>query len=307
MLTPPGPPPPPTQQHGPQRIPRHAACGRPAVNLWGDPHSQKALKFYELPAVSRSAPRPARLAQRPIAAHHDPARLAQRPIAAHRDLADAEMHEYLAPTYGAGPSEVELGGGGPAPSAPSGVGMPDRGPQRRVCLAHVVFKAAALLLYIFSGLFFSSEYVFTFVVISLLCAVDLWAVKNVTGRLLVGLRWWNEMDEAGGSVWKFESFEEERFVHPYDSNVFWLTLFATPAIWLLLGIGCLFTLKFQWLLLTTVALGMSGINVIGYIKCKKDARRKLHALGGTVAQEYGGRLLARGMQMWSSSGAAAKG
>jgi hypothetical protein len=43
---------------------------------------------------------------------------------------------------------------------------------------------------------------------------------------------------------------------------------------------------------------MNGINVLGYIKCKKDARAKLQAMGGSVAAEYGGRLLARGMQMW---------
>uniref|UniRef100_A0A7S3W5D6 Golgi apparatus membrane protein TVP23 homolog n=1 Tax=Strombidinopsis acuminata TaxID=141414 RepID=A0A7S3W5D6_9SPIT len=183
-------------------------------------------------------------------------------------------------------------------------GMPEsRPPQRKVCAAHVGFKAAALLLYIFSGLFFSSEYVVTFVAVVLLSALDLWTVKNVTGRLLVGLRWWNEIDAEGVSHWRFESFEEQRFVHPTDSNVFWLTLFTAPAIWLLLAIGCMLTIKVQWLLLTVVALGMNGINVVGYIKCKKDARKKLQALGGSMAQEYGGRLLARGMQMWSKSAA----
>lgn len=33
-------------------------------------------------------------------------------------------------------------------------------------------------------------------------------VKNVSGRLMVGLRWWNEVSESGGSDWKFESLEE---------------------------------------------------------------------------------------------------
>jgi hypothetical protein len=51
---------------------------------------------------------------------------------------------------------------------------------------------------------------------------------------------------------------------------------------------------------------MNGINVLGYIKCKKDARAKLQAMGGSVATEYGGRLLARGMQMWASSGGGAR-
>lgn len=29
--------------------------------------------------------------------------------------------------------------------------------------------------------------------------------QNVTGRLLVGLRWWNQIDEDGKSLWVFEA------------------------------------------------------------------------------------------------------
>lgn len=29
--------------------------------------------------------------------------------------------------------------------------------------------------------------------------------QNVTGRLLVGLRWWNQIDEDGRSLWVFEA------------------------------------------------------------------------------------------------------
>lgn len=30
-------------------------------------------------------------------------------------------------------------------------------------------------------------------------------MKNVTGRLMVGLRWWNYVDDDGVSHWVFES------------------------------------------------------------------------------------------------------
>jgi Eukaryotic protein of unknown function (DUF846) len=33
--------------------------------------------------------------------------------------------------------------------------------------------------------------------------------KNVSGRLLVGLRWWNEVTDEGDN-WRFESLEEVR-------------------------------------------------------------------------------------------------
>ena len=39
----------------------------------------------------------------------------------------------------------------------------------------------------------------------LLLAFDFWTVKNVSGRLMVGLRWWNKIEEDGTSTWMFES------------------------------------------------------------------------------------------------------
>lgn len=39
----------------------------------------------------------------------------------------------------------------------------------------------------------------------LLLSMDFWTVKNITGRLMVGLRWWNYVDDDGKSHWIFES------------------------------------------------------------------------------------------------------
>jgi hypothetical protein len=49
------------------------------------------------------------------------------------------------------------------------------------------------------------DYVFLFVIVTLLSAFDFWTVKNVTGRLLVGLRWWNDIKDSGENEWIFES------------------------------------------------------------------------------------------------------
>ncbi len=56
-----------------------------------------------------------------------------------------------------------------------------------------------------STLIGDAYFVHIFLTIVLLLAVDFWTVKNVTGRLLVGLRWWNKVDEDGTSTWMFES------------------------------------------------------------------------------------------------------
>lgn len=40
-------------------------------------------------------------------------------------------------------------------------------------------------------------------IVVILAAVDYWIVKNLAGRLLVGLRWWVDFDEMGEEHWKF--------------------------------------------------------------------------------------------------------
>ena len=71
---------------------------------------------------------------------------------------------------------------------------------------HLFFKSLALLVYMFSGMF-TSNFIFVCVICILLLAFDFWTVKNVTGRLLVGLRWWNYVKEDGSNEWVFESLE----------------------------------------------------------------------------------------------------
>jgi len=57
------------------------------------------------------------------------------------------------------------------------------------CVATFAFKVCAIVGYFFFGLLFSE--VFVFILVTVLSGVDFWVVKNVTGRLLVGLRWWS--------------------------------------------------------------------------------------------------------------------
>eukprot|EP00890_Picochlorum_soloecismus_P006761 jgi/Picsp_1/90/NSC_00090-R1_protein len=104
-------------------------------------------------------------------------------------------------------------------------------------------------------------------------------VKNVSGRLMVGLRWWNEVSDTGGNEWKFESLQEgQRGVNKYDSRMFWAVLYATPAVWVLLGIVAFLKLNVDYLLLVVIAILLSGANLVGYFKCSKAAQNQLKGL-----------------------------
>lgn len=66
---------------------------------------------------------------------------------------------------------------------------------------------------------FSSSFVTCFIFILLCLAADFWAVKNVTGRFLVGLRWRNQVDPVTGtSTWVYESRSEGNYQGSTDQD-----------------------------------------------------------------------------------------
>ena len=117
-----------------------------------------------------------------------------------------------------------------------------------------------------------------FITCIILLACDFWTVKNVTGRLLVGLRWWSYVREDGSEEWIFESLEDMAEISSLDANVFWGGMYATPVIWgafLILGV---LRLKIEYLPIVIAALFMSFANIYGYVKCSNSAKAKMKSL-----------------------------
>lgn len=103
---------------------------------------------------------------------------------------------------------------------------------------HLFFRVTAVLVYLLCDIF-SRSFIACMVTIILLLSCDFWTVKvclllllqdtlslfnnrnscyraadnlkynlylqNITGRLMVGLRWWNQVDDDGRNHWVFES------------------------------------------------------------------------------------------------------
>ena len=61
------------------------------------------------------------------------------------------------------------------------------------CLFHLAFKGTSIFCFIFLNALINEE-ILTFIVVVTLAAFDFWTVKNVTGRLLVNLRWDSHID-----------------------------------------------------------------------------------------------------------------
>lgn len=139
-----------------------------------------------------------------------------------------------------------------------------------VTFFHLCFRSLAILSYMFTGLFSSSGFIASFVWIVLLLSMDFWTVKNISGRLMVGLRWWNYVDDNGQSHWVFESRkgDMQNRVNATEARIFWTSLIVCTIMWCLFLLTALFGFNFKWMLLVWIALSLNSANLYGYMKCK---------------------------------------
>mmetsp|Transcript_2262 Transcript_2262/g.2735 ORF Transcript_2262/g.2735 Transcript_2262/m.2735 type:complete len:265 (+) Transcript_2262:128-922(+) len=152
-----------------------------------------------------------------------------------------------------------------------------------ICIFHVLFKALAIMTYLLGGI---AQHSLNFITVTVCCilllAVDFWVVKNITGRLLVGLRWWAQVDlDADDGMdetrWIFESKENMK-INTFDQTWFWTTLYVTPGIWIVFFVFGLLRLNFGWLITVSFGVALNCANVYGYWKCSKDQKAKFQQM-----------------------------
>lgn len=154
-----------------------------------------------------------------------------------------------------------------------------------------LFRILALTAYILSS-FFPNYYVVSAVVIVVFLAMDFWNCRNVAGRTLVGLRFWNQVDEDGESYWVFESRDPSRPANPVDSKMFWIALYTFPALWFILLIVSFLKLSISFIPIVVLALVFNTTNVVGFTYADRDAKRKWAASGWNVGVGgLGGQIL----------------
>ncbi|CAN0573452.1 unnamed protein product, partial [Ectocarpus sp. 12 AP-2014] len=148
--------------------------------------------------------------------------------------------------------------------------------NKKTVFFHFFFKFLALFFYVMGNFkFVSSSSVMTYIICILMLAFDFWTVKNVSGRLMVGLRWWSNVKEDGTTEWVFESLEDMSEINSADYKLFWIGLYGTPVLWVCLLVTGIMLLKFQWLVIVVIALLLSGANIYGYTKCNADSKVKV--------------------------------
>lgn len=111
--------------------------------------------------------------------------------------------------------------------------------------------------------------ILTFIIVILLTAFDFYLTKNITGRFLVGLRWWNDFKEDGTEIWIFESYDSpQKKPSGVDAAFFWTAHIGSLAAWGLFVFVDIVGFKIYWVLVSGTALVLNGVNFWGFYKCR---------------------------------------
>lgn len=155
----------------------------------------------------------------------------------------------------------------------------------------------------------------------LLLSVDFYHIKNIAGRRLVGLRWWNEVNQStGDTTMVFESVDPTvRTINPTDRRFFWLALYAQPVLWVGMALLAIVNLRFIWLSLVgkfalcarsrkgvagltsvdgvVMALVLTITNAVAFSRCDKFSQASNMAgsalYSGGLARNIAGGLASR--------------
>uniref|UniRef100_A0A673KB94 Golgi apparatus membrane protein TVP23 homolog n=1 Tax=Sinocyclocheilus rhinocerous TaxID=307959 RepID=A0A673KB94_9TELE len=138
------------------------------------------------------------------------------------------------------------------------------------CFFNLFFRTSAILIYLLCE-FLSRSFIANMVTIILLLSCDFWTVKNVTGRLLVGLRWWNQVDEEGHSHWMFESRSVSLTTHDFTI----LQDIKNILFWAFFVFSSLFSFNIKWLAVMIMGFVLQWANLYGYVRCKVGGATKL--------------------------------
>ncbi|EZF26891.1 golgi apparatus membrane protein TVP23 [Trichophyton rubrum D6] len=174
-------------------------------------------------------------------------------------------------------------------------------------------------MYLF-GVLFIKNFILVFIITLLLLSADFYYLKNIAGRRLVGLRWWNEVNmQTGESHWVFESSDPNtRVISATDKRFFWLGLYSTPALWI--GLAVLAIIRLQsviWLslvgmfyytlrlvdvagkltkVLLAIALILTITNTLAFSRCDRFSQASSfasNALSGGIAGNFATGMFGR--------------
>lgn len=130
---------------------------------------------------------------------------------------------------------------------------------------------------------------FTLVLVA--AAIDFWTYKNITGKKLVGLIWWmNVNPENGEEEWVFHS-NQGYSMNNINEGVFWGSNLAWNVFW---GISTLLSIILSslfWISLCALCLILGVINFYYFLKCQGGHQQKMKNIADQIGLASAHRLV----------------
>jgi hypothetical protein len=124
-------------------------------------------------------------------------------------------------------------------------------PDYIMMVAHTTFKILSIYFYIYlTWLWVDLKEVYVFSVVLISQCLDFWITKNITGRYLVGLRWWSSTDFSDFNMDQQFGHEFKEYDHiyekSYNSVLFWWSLYFVVIYWSIMVTIKVLSLSFFW-------------------------------------------------------------
>ena len=137
-----------------------------------------------------------------------------------------------------------------------------------ISLLTVLIKLASIISFFLFLIFLSNEAIIMFIVV-LIGLCDFWMTKNISGRFLAGLRWYNLLkSETNTEIWVFEG-KKENDSNMINRSIFWYSLYINDIIWIVLFIWEFIRLRFDWSFICLILIIFSFTNTYGFYKSSK--------------------------------------
>jgi hypothetical protein len=131
----------------------------------------------------------------------------------------------------------------------------------------------------------TDQYLFTFILISLLLSADFWNTKNIAGRQLAALRWYSRLNEDNEEKWCFESSQNRV---PANSNVFifWIGQLIPIVFWFIILLMNVVTLSPFWVFLALFCCVLLIANFALFLECKGEHQKRVNGITKRFGLEF---------------------
>lgn len=165
-----------------------------------------------------------------------------------------------------------------------------------IILLTLIFKGIPVASYLVLFFIFGNSMMLSLFLVYITASMDYWFVKNISGRILVGLRWYRKIEDNGDEEVIYEHKRDEALNNPADSKFFWGLQYLQTAIWGVLFAWNCITFDINDLMVVAVPFVLSAINLYYYINCSSEQKSKLSDMFSKGKKDAGKYALNKGLE-----------